>query len=121
MRNKSSLRPRYLKLHAVLAFAFLFTPIVVLVVFSFNKARSGTTWTGFSTQWYSKLAHNHDALQAFRNTIKVAVVATLVATVIGTMVSSAHAAQGLNLENLEALYRAGEAADRSGEQAFLPG
>jgi len=86
---KSSLRPRYLKLHAVLAFAFLFTPIVTLVVFSFNKARSSTTWTGFSTRWYSALVHNHDALQAFRNTIKVAVVATLVATIIGTLAAFA--------------------------------
>ena len=89
MSNKSPLRPRYLKLHAVLAFAFLFAPIVVLVAFSFNKARSSTTWTGFSTQWYSKLAHNHDALQAFRNTIKVAVVATLVATILGTLAAFA--------------------------------
>jgi spermidine/putrescine transport system permease protein len=89
MSKKSSLRPRYLKVHAVLAFAFLFTPIVVLVVFSFNKAKSSTTWTGFSTQWYSKLAHNHDALQAFRNTIKVAVVATLVATILGTLAAFA--------------------------------
>jgi len=87
--TKSSLRPRYLKLHAVLAFAFLFTPIVTLVVFSFNKARSSTTWTGFSTRWYSALVHNHDALQAFRNTIKVAVVATLVATIIGTLAAFA--------------------------------
>jgi spermidine/putrescine transport system permease protein len=89
MSNKSSLRPRYLKFHAVLAYAFLFAPIVVLVVFSFNKARSSTTWTGFSTRWYSKLAHNHDALQAFRNTIKVAVVATLVATILGTLAAFA--------------------------------
>jgi len=87
--TKSSLRPRYLKLHAVLAFAFLFTPIVTLVIFSFNKARSSTTWTGFSTRWYSALVHNHDALQAFRNTIKVAVVATLVATIIGTLAAFA--------------------------------
>jgi spermidine/putrescine transport system permease protein len=86
---KSSLRPRYLKLHALLVFAFLFLPIVVLVIFSFNQARSGTAWTGFSTQWYSKLAHNHAALQAFRNTLKVAFTATLVATVIGTLAAFA--------------------------------
>jgi spermidine/putrescine transport system permease protein len=85
VRRKSALRPRYLKLHAVLVFAFLFAPIVVLVVFSFNRARSGTDWTGFSTHWYSALAHNHDALQAFRNTLKVAVIATFFATVIGTL------------------------------------
>jgi spermidine/putrescine transport system permease protein len=75
--------------HAVLVFAFLFAPIVVLVVFSFNKARSGTTWTGFSTHWYNDLVHNDLALQAFRNTIKVAVVATIVATIIGTLAAFA--------------------------------
>lgn len=85
MSTKSALRPRYLKLHAIVVFAFLFAPIIVLVVFSFNKARSGTDWTGLSTHWYSSLAHNHQALQAFRNTLKVALIATLFATVIGTL------------------------------------
>ncbi len=89
MSAKSALRPRYLKLHAVLVFLFLFAPIVILVVFSFNRARSGTTWTGFSTRWYSKLAHDHNALQAFRNTLKVASVATVVATIIGTLAAFA--------------------------------
>jgi spermidine/putrescine transport system permease protein len=88
-KNKSSLRPRYLKLHALLVFAFLFAPIVVLVVFSFNKARSGTAWTGVSTKWYGKLAHDHLALQAFRNTLKVAFTATLIATIIGTLAAFA--------------------------------
>jgi spermidine/putrescine transport system permease protein len=83
--RKSALRPRYLKLHAVLVFAFLFAPIIVLVVFSFNEARSGTQWTGLSTQWYSKLFHTPAALQAFRNTLKVAFIATFLATVIGTL------------------------------------
>ena len=89
MSTKSALRPRYLKLHAVLVFAFLFAPIIVLVVFSFNQARSGTDWTGFSTHWYTALVHNHDALQAFRNTMKVAVIATVFATVIGTLAAFA--------------------------------
>jgi spermidine/putrescine transport system permease protein len=87
--TKSSLRPRYLKLHAALVFIFLFAPIIVLVVFSFNKARSGTNWTGFSTRWYGDLADNHLALQAFRNTIKVAVTATVVATILGTLAAFA--------------------------------
>ncbi len=89
MSAKSALRPRYLKLHAVLVFAFLFLPIGVLVFFSFNHAKSGTDFTGFSTKWYSELFHNHGALQAFRNTLKVAVSATIVATVIGTLASFA--------------------------------
>ena len=61
--RKSSLRPRYLYAHALIVFAFLFAPIVVLVVFSFNHAQSSTKWTGFSTRWYSNLIHNEDALQ----------------------------------------------------------
>jgi len=87
--TRSALRPRYLKVHAVIVFAFLFAPIIVLVVFSFNKAKSGTKWAGFSTRWYSSLVHNHDALQAFRNTLKVAFIATLFATVIGTLAAFA--------------------------------
>jgi spermidine/putrescine transport system permease protein len=86
---KSALRPRYLKVHATLVFAFLFAPIIVLVVFSFNEARSGTTFTGFTTRWYDDLIHNHDALQAFRTTLKVAIIATIVATVIGTLAAFA--------------------------------
>ena len=97
MSAKSPLRPRYLKLHAALVFAFLFAPIVVLVVFSFNKAKSGTNWAGFSTHWYGDLAHNHLALQAFRNTLKVAFVATLFATIIGTLAGSLQTLAGGNI------------------------
>jgi spermidine/putrescine transport system permease protein len=89
LSTKSSLRPRYLKLHALLVFAFLFAPIVVLVAFSFNDARSGTSWTGFTTHWYSALIHNHDALQAFKNTMTVAITATIVSTIIGTLAAFA--------------------------------
>jgi ABC-type spermidine/putrescine transport system permease subunit II len=89
VKAKSALRPRYLKVHAALVFAFLFAPIVVLVVFSFNRTRSGTRWTGFTTRWYSALFHNSDALQAFRNTLKVAIAATIVATILGTLAAFA--------------------------------
>jgi spermidine/putrescine transport system permease protein len=88
-RRRSALRPRYLKVHAFLVFAFLFAPIVVLIVFSFNEARSGTRWTGFSTHWYSDLVDNDDVQKAFRNTLKVAFVATFVATIMGTLAAFA--------------------------------
>jgi spermidine/putrescine transport system permease protein len=88
-KPKSALRPRYLKLHAILVFAFLFTPIIVLVVFSFNKARSGTDFTGFSTRWYRDVIHNEEILQAFRNTLKVAIASTIVSTIIGTLAAFA--------------------------------
>jgi spermidine/putrescine transport system permease protein len=89
INNKSSLRPRYLKVHAFLVFAFLFAPIVVLVIFSFNQAKSGTDWAGFSTKWYSALQHNDAALKAFRNTLQVAFVSTFFATIIGTLAAFA--------------------------------
>ena len=89
MSNKSALRPRYLKLHAVLVFAFLFAPIVVLVAFSFNQAKAGSAFTGFSTKWYTDLVHNAEVLKAFRNTLKVAIAATLFATIIGTLAAFA--------------------------------
>jgi spermidine/putrescine transport system permease protein len=88
-RRRSALRPRYLKLHALLVHAFLFAPIIVLVVFSFNKARSGSTFTGFTTDWYDRLFDNEEALDAFRTTLKVAITATLVATVLGTLAAFA--------------------------------
>jgi spermidine/putrescine transport system permease protein len=88
-RRRSALRPRYLKLHALLVYAFLFAPIIVLVVFSFNEARSSSKFTNFSTKWYDDLIHNADALRAFRTTLKVAIVATLVATVLGTLAAFA--------------------------------
>jgi spermidine/putrescine transport system permease protein len=86
---KSALRPRYLKVHAVLVFAFLFAPIVGLVVFSFNTTRSGTHWTGFTTHWYGDLLHDEPVLHAFRNTLKVAITATIIATIIGTLAAFA--------------------------------
>jgi spermidine/putrescine transport system permease protein len=86
---KSALRPRYLKVHAVLVFAFLFAPIVGLVAFSFNKARSGTHWTGFTTHWYNDLLHDTNVLHAFRNTLKVAITATVIATILGTLAAFA--------------------------------
>ena len=88
-RAKSALRPRYLRVHAFLVFLFLFAPIIILVVFSFNKSKSGTHWTGFSTHWYGDLVHNAAALQAFRNTLKVAIIATVLATIIGTLAAFA--------------------------------
>jgi len=88
-RRKSALRPRYLKLHAVIVYLFLFAPIIVLIVFSFNHAKSGTHWTGFSTRWYSDLIHREAVLAAFRTTLKVAIVSTIFATMIGTLAAFA--------------------------------
>jgi len=65
-------------------FAFLYIPISVLVALSFNAGGMPTAWTGFSVQWYGALFANADILAAAWNTLKVALISTLLATLLGT-------------------------------------
>jgi spermidine/putrescine transport system permease protein len=80
---------RALLLFSVLIYAFLYAPILVLMFFSFNSTRSTQTWTGFSTEWYAALLRDETIHQAFFNSMKVGVAATLIATVIGTLTALA--------------------------------
>ncbi len=66
-------------------FAFLYLPIVILVVYSFNESRLVTVWAGFSTKWYVALFQNQGLLDAAWVTVRVAFVSATVATVLGTM------------------------------------
>lgn len=66
-------------------FAFLYLPILILVVFSFNESKLVTVWAGFSTKWYGELLQNEAFLDAAWVTLKVAVVSSTIATLLGTM------------------------------------
>jgi putrescine transport system permease protein len=68
-----------------LGFAFLYIPILILVVYSFNASRLVTVWGGFSTQWYVALLENQPLLDAAWVTLRVAFVTAIAATVLGTM------------------------------------
>jgi spermidine/putrescine transport system permease protein len=68
-------------------YCFLFLPIAVLVVLSFNRSGLPTTWGGFSTKWYGEMARNEDMREGLRNTLIVATGATLIATVLGTLLA----------------------------------
>jgi putrescine transport system permease protein len=68
-----------------LGFAFLYIPMVILVIYSFNESRLVTVWAGFSTKWYGELIRNEAFLNAAWVTIKVAVFSSTIATVLGTM------------------------------------
>ncbi|MEJ7583221.1 MAG: ABC transporter permease, partial [Acidimicrobiales bacterium] len=76
-------------MHAALVYIFLFAPIAVLVVFSFNSARSGSKFANFSTTWYESLVQNDNIQHAFGNTMKVGLVATVASTGIGTLAAFA--------------------------------
>ncbi|HYM10773.1 MAG TPA: ABC transporter permease [Bryobacterales bacterium] len=81
-------RSRSLPLVALAAYAFLHLPVLVLIVFSFNESRF-TVWTGLSWKWYRELARNARMLDALENSLLVAVAATVISTVIGTLAAYA--------------------------------
>ena len=68
-----------------LGFAFLYLPMVILIVYSFNESRLVTVWAGFSTKWYGELLQNEAFLDAAWVTVKVAVMSSTLATILGTM------------------------------------
>lgn len=68
-----------------LGFAFLYLPMVILVIYSFNASKLVTVWAGFSTRWYGELLGNQAFLDAAWVTLKVAVASSSLATVLGTM------------------------------------
>ena len=72
------------RIYLALAFIFLYAPIIVLIVFSFNDSRLRGNWAGFSFRWYIELFNDRNILMAFYNTIVVAVVSTVISTIIGT-------------------------------------
>ena len=68
-----------------LGFAFLYIPMLILITYSFNESKLVTVWAGFSTKWYGELMQNQAFLDAAWVTLRVAVISSTVATVLGTM------------------------------------
>ena len=81
------------RIYTFLVFLFLYAPILVLIVFSFNdtETASRTVWSGFSFKWYQKLFEDRLILEALRNTLLISVIAAAASTVLGTV-----AAVGIN-------------------------
>ena len=79
------------KIYTALIMVFLFAPIAILLVFSFNEAKSLSVFTGFSLKWYRELFRDSETLRAVLNTLLLAVSASLISTVMGTA-----AAVGIN-------------------------
>lgn len=72
---------------SVLAFgyAFLYIPLVSVVIYSFNDSRLATVWGGFSTRWYAELLHNEQVLEAAFLSLRIAVTTATFSTIFGTM------------------------------------
>lgn len=77
MVNKSK------RLYVILMLLFLYAPIMVLMVYSFNDSRMMGAWSGFTLKWYKELFYEQEVLIALQNTIVIAVISTLISTIIG--------------------------------------
>lgn len=73
------------RISLIVGFVFLYAPIVILIIYSFNDSKLVTVWGGFSTKWYAALFENQGLKDAAWVTIKVAVISSTLATIIGTI------------------------------------
>lgn len=70
-------------------FAFLYAPILVLIVYSFNDSKLRAKWGGFTFKWYLELFNNREILSAVSTTLSIAVISTIISTILGTMAAIA--------------------------------
>ena len=91
------------RLHLGVVYVFLYGPILVLMVLSFNASGLPTVWTGFTFDWYARLVEADAVLRAALNTVIVAGVSTVIATTIGTMLAVGAESGGRRSGGLDAL------------------
>ncbi len=82
---KTSPIKRWQTWYTVLAFLYMYLPIAVLTIFSFNKSPSPSQWTGFTWEWYAKFLQNPTLLAALKNSLSVAIASVSVSAVLGTL------------------------------------
>lgn len=79
------MKTRLEKIYMGIIFVFMYAPILTLIVLSFNSSKSRARWGGFTLQWYANLFSDNAVLNAMANTLIIALISTVAATVIGTM------------------------------------
>jgi spermidine/putrescine transport system permease protein len=88
-RRRISLGWLILDLNVVLTFLFLYAPIIVLIIFSFNDSRQQQVWVGFTLDWYRQMLQDDRIAEAAKNSLLIATISTIVSTIIGTMTALA--------------------------------
>ena len=78
-------RSIWLWIAAAAGYAFLYVPLVIVIVYSFNDSKLNAEWVGFTLDWYVKLFHNDEMLTAAGNSLIIALIASLASTLLGTM------------------------------------
>ena len=78
MKNKLS------KIYLAIVFVIIYLPLAVMFFFSFNESNSTSKFTGFSLKWYVEMLNDAAAMEALKNTLILAVLTTIIATILGT-------------------------------------
>ena len=100
MKNSGQSRMKwYAKTYVGFIIAFLYLPILVLIIYSFNESKSRSYFTGFTLGWYRQLFTNEFIISSLRTTLAIALISSVVATVIGTMAA-------IGISNMKKLSRA---------------
>lgn len=102
--KKSTFKSLFENTYLFLIFLFLYFPIVLLMIFSFNSEKSVTRWSGFSFRWYVEMLSNDALLEAFVNTISIGVIAAVLSCIIGTC--AAIGIQGYRSQKLKGIVNA---------------
>lgn len=88
------------RIYIVIIMLFLYLPILTLIVLSFNEAKSMSVFKGFSLRWYEELFHSRIMMSAIGNTFSIAILAALLATIVGTMAVLGMAAMKVRTQNI---------------------
>lgn len=101
MHSRLTSRFPWLWTASIAVYAFLYIPLLIVIIYSFNDSKLNAEWVGFTLDWYRKLFHNHEMIQAAGNSLWIALVASFSSTVLGTMAGFAmHKYQGKLLQIL---------------------
>jgi spermidine/putrescine transport system permease protein len=83
MKNKNAFKITSIA-YTVLIYLFLYVPILILIVYSFNDSKMNILWTGFTMKWYGQLLQDKSLISALQNTLIVGFASTIISTIIGT-------------------------------------
>ncbi|MFA7069120.1 MAG: ABC transporter permease [Acidaminococcaceae bacterium] len=86
---KKNWRSSALFAYALAILAFLYLPLLILTLYSFNNSRINAVWAGFTFDWYLALLHNRRVIEALTNSLVIATISTIISTVLGTMAALA--------------------------------
>lgn len=83
--NSNKVFKKIFSIYSLLVYIVLYMPIIILIIFSFNDSKVNAVWEGFTFKWYAGLFNNSSVLEAMQNSIFIALISTLISTMIGTL------------------------------------